>query len=85
MVSQTPLQGVELVSCAKANAKYGKAVAARQCGYGEEIETFEKSLQDACEEAGVDVEQLSDLLTPQEMQRSRGSIEVSPNTLDEDL
>lgn len=85
MASQTPLHGVELVSCAKANAKYGKISAAEQCGYGSNIEAFEASLKQACDEAGLTINQLSDLLTIQELGRDRGAVEVSPKTLDGEL
>ncbi len=85
MASQTPLHGLELVACAKANAKYGIVSAAEQCGYGADTDAFESSLKRACDEAGITIEQLSDLLTAQELGRNRGAVEISPNTLDDDL
>ena len=39
------LQGVELIDCAKANAKRGTAYAAKQSGYNENISLFQKNLK----------------------------------------
>ena len=40
------LQGIELIDCAKANAKQGVTVAAKQSGYGQDIALFQKNLED---------------------------------------
>jgi hypothetical protein len=85
LTSKKPLQGVELISCAKANAKYGEASAAKQCGYGENVETFLNSLKQACDEAGLAVNQVSDLMTTEEIAHDRGTVEISPRTLDDAL
>lgn len=76
------LQGIELIDCAKANAKQGLTVAAQQCGYGDNISLFRKNLIQACQEIGVDIEQLSDLVTDQQMvKESPGtSIEIAPDS-----
>ena len=57
------LQGIELIDCAKANAKQGKAYAAKQSGYDENISLFQKNLKQACQEIGVDIDDIKDLIT----------------------
>lgn len=51
-----------MVDCAKANAKSGPAIAAKQCGYGDDIAAFRAALQTACDEMGVEADSLLDLL-----------------------
>ncbi|HEY9818868.1 MAG TPA: hypothetical protein V6D20_24125 [Candidatus Obscuribacterales bacterium] len=63
MAALKPLQGVDLISCAQANARLGLKVAAQQCGYGENTDQFGRVLQDTCRDMGIDISQLSDLLT----------------------
>lgn len=62
MAAQSPLTGVVLVDCAKANAKAGVATAATQCGYGGDTEGFKAALKLACDEMGVTLDDLSDLI-----------------------
>ena len=81
MASPTPLQGTELVDCARANAKQGIETAARQCGYGEDLNTFARELKQACEQMNLQVKELSELITDQEMILQLGSGEVvAPDT-----
>lgn len=81
MASPTPLQGIELVDCAKANAKQGLQVAAHQCGYGQDLDRFQQSLEQACQGIGVNIQELSDLITDQQaVRRAAGGIEVAPDT-----
>lgn len=80
MASSIPLQGTDLVACAKANAKLGLGTASQQCGYGEDTDLFRQQLQQACQEIGVDIEQLSDLITDQQRIKNRGGIEISPDS-----
>lgn len=81
MSSSTPLQGTELVDCARANAKQGIETAARQCGYGEDLNTFAQALKQACEQMNLQVKELSELITDQEMILQMGSGEVvAPDT-----
>ena len=84
MASSTPLQGTELVDCARANAKQGIETAARQCGYGGDINMFAQALKQACEEMNLQVKELSELITDQEMilQIGRGEV-VAPDTASE--
>lgn len=83
MGSPTHLQGVELISCAKANAQQGLETAAQQCGYGENIQLFQQNLVLAGEKIGVDLDQLSDLITLQQEARKMGTISVAPDTASE--
>lgn len=62
MAAQSPLTGVILVDCAKANAKNGPAIAAQRCGYGENVQSFRAALRTACDEMGVEADSLLDLL-----------------------
>ena len=62
MANASPLTGAVLVDCARANAKRGVAIAAERCGYGNDTETFEQSLIDACDEMGVSIDELAELI-----------------------
>lgn len=84
MASSTPLQGTELVDCARANAKQGIETAAYQCGYGEDVNAFAQVLKQACEQMNLQVKELTDLITDQEMILQIGSGEVvAPDTASE--
>ena len=84
MASPTPLQGTELVDCARANAKQGIETAALQCGYGEDLNTFAQQLKQACEQMNLQVKELSELITDQEMLLQLGTGEiVAPDTASE--
>jgi len=81
MASPTPLHGTELVDCARANAKQGIATAAQQCGYGEDLNAFAQELKQACEQMNLQVKELSELITDQEMLLQMGTGEiVAPDT-----
>ena len=80
MASQTPLKGIELVDCAKANAEQGVGTAAELCGYGEDVGMFSQELKQACQDIGVDIKELNDLITNQETVVGEGGIEVAPDT-----
>lgn len=62
MQARKPLEGAELISCAKATAIHGVEAAADACGYGDDTATFEQSLKSACEEAGIHIKGLGDLV-----------------------
>ncbi len=80
MASPTPLIGLELVDCARANAKQGIETAAQLCGYGEDINAFSRELKLACDDMGVTVHELSDLITDQDnLIKIEGEI-VAPET-----
>lgn len=80
MASPTPLTGIELIDCARANAAQGVTVAANLCGYGEDITEFQRSLQQACQQIGIEITELSQLITDQQMILQTGGIEVAPDT-----
>lgn len=80
MASSTPLKDLELVDCARANAKQGIETAAKMCGYGDDLQTFSQELQKACDRMGVTFNELSDLITTQDaLIRTEGEI-VAPET-----
>lgn len=80
MASSSPLKGIELVDCAKANAAQGSNVAAELCGYGKDVAQFKQNLQQACQQMGVEISELSDLITEQQVVRETGGIEIAPDT-----
>lgn len=60
--ASSPLKGTELISCAKSIAIHGADAAAKACGYGDDVAAFEQSLDQACEEAGIHIQGLGDLV-----------------------
>lgn len=80
MTASAPLHGIELIDCAKANARNGIKVAAQQCGYGEDHEQFLEAVQDACQSIGVDVNELRDLISEQRKLKTNQGIEISPDS-----
>ena len=84
MASPTPLQGTDLVDCARANARQGIETAALQCGYGKDLNTFARELKQACQQMNLQVKELSELITDQEMLLQLGTGEiVAPDTASE--
>jgi hypothetical protein len=84
MPSSKPLHGTELVDCARANAKQGIETAAYQCGYGDDLNTFARELRQACTEMNLQVKELSELITDQDMILQIGTGEiVAPDTASE--
>ncbi|MEN9518808.1 MAG: hypothetical protein RLZZ381_1396 [Cyanobacteriota bacterium] len=78
------LQGIELIDCAKANAKQGVEVAASLSGYEKNVDLFIENLQVACQQIGVKISELEDLITDQQLAKeNRQVIEISPDTADE--
>ncbi|MBD1861672.1 MULTISPECIES: hypothetical protein [Trichocoleus] len=80
MASPTPLKGTDLIDCAKANAKQGVETAAYFCGYGSDLNTFEQELHQACQDIGVNINELSDLITDQQQLIQFAGTEVSPDS-----
>ncbi len=62
MKSTIKLHGIELLDCAQANAKLGLSTTAQQCGYGNNILAFQKELQKAGSEIGIQISGLQDLM-----------------------
>ncbi|GAX36353.1 hypothetical protein [Nodularia sp. NIES-3585] len=84
MASPKPLIGTELVDCARANAKQGIETAAYQCGYGDDINTFARELRESCEKMNLQVKELNELITDQDMILELGTGEiVAPETASE--
>ncbi|MBW4642179.1 MAG: hypothetical protein KME23_04040 [Goleter apudmare HA4340-LM2] len=84
MASSTQLYGTELVDCARANAKQGIETAAYQCGYGDDLKTFAQELKKACEQMNLQVKELSELITDQDMILEMGTGEIiAPDTASE--
>ena len=76
------LQGIELIDCAKASAKQGSAAAAKNCGYDDNIGLFIENLNKACQQIGVDISELDDLITDQQLAKeNKRVLEVSPDTV----
>ena len=61
MSAKTPLEGTELVDCARANAKQGSETAAELCGYGSDLNRFKQAVKQACTDMGVQFNELTDL------------------------
>lgn len=80
MASSEPLKDTDLIDCAKANAKQGIETAAMRCGYGQDLESFEQNLKQACDRIGVDIQELSDLVTDQQRVIEKGGLEIAPET-----
>jgi hypothetical protein len=80
MPASKPLKGIELVDCAKANAPQGVLVATELCGYGQDVVTFQQELQQACQDMGVEISELSDLITEQQTVRQMGGVEIAPDS-----
>ncbi|AFY47949.1 hypothetical protein Nos7524_2098 [Nostoc sp. PCC 7524] len=84
MASPKPLHGTDLVDCARANAKQGIETAAYQCGYGEDINTFARELKQACQQMNLQVKELNQLITDQDMILNLGTGEIiAPETSSE--
>jgi hypothetical protein len=84
MAESTPIYGTELVDCARANAKQGIETAANLCGYGTDLNTFARELRKACEEMNLQVKELNQLITDQDLILELGTGEVvAPQTASE--
>lgn len=76
------LQGIELIDCAKANAKQGVAIAAKQSGYDQNIGLFVENLHKACQQIGVNIDELEDLITDQQIAKEeRKVMDVAPDSV----
>lgn len=80
MSSPFPLTGPELVDCAKANAADGADIAAERCGYGQDVAAFQAALKSACADMAVDIESITDLITPQQRVMTQGGQSIAPDT-----
>ncbi len=80
MSSSTPLKGSELIDCARANMKQGIEVAAKGCGYGDNISSFENELRAACNAMGIDVNSFADLISLEQSVTEPSGVEIAPDT-----
>ncbi len=80
MASSTPLQGFELIDCAKANSKELVIVAAQLCGYGDDFNLFEQELKKAGAAIGVEIDSFDDLVDTPPSATSKLGIEIAPET-----
>jgi hypothetical protein len=79
MSSQIPLQGIDLISCAQANIKQGIEEAAFQCGYQQNAQLFVDALEQACEDIGIAIDDLTQLGKQDAEVEARGVI-VAPDS-----
>ncbi len=82
MAAPTPLHGTELIDCARASAKQGLLVAAHQCGYHDDIDTFQHELTSALTQMGITNKDFEDLLKTSVLEPKLG-IEFAPDTATE--
>lgn len=76
------LQGIELINCAKANAKQGVEVAAERSGYDKNTGLFIENLNKACQQIGVKINELDDLITDQQIAKeNRKVMDISPDSI----
>ncbi|MEC4892593.1 MAG: hypothetical protein SAL07_20810 [Oscillatoria sp. PMC 1051.18] len=80
MAASEPLTGTDLIDCAKANANQGIETAAKQCGYGDDLSRFQTALKQACHHIGIEISELSDLITDQDNVINKGGVKVAPDT-----
>ncbi|MBW4440128.1 MAG: hypothetical protein KME10_02580 [Plectolyngbya sp. WJT66-NPBG17] len=78
MASPTRLTGLDLVDCARANAKQGIETAANLCGYGSDLEGFRSQLKQACEHMRIEFHELGDLIKDQPVALSLDGVTVEP-------
>lgn len=81
MTSSAPLRGTDLIDCARANAKKGIEVTAQRCGYGSDLATFERELQQAGKHIGVEIHGFDDLTHPGKAKQAGEA--VGPDSLSE--
>ncbi|MDJ0734337.1 MAG: hypothetical protein QNJ47_09725 [Nostocaceae cyanobacterium] len=79
MASSTPLTGIELIDCARANSNAGIELAAERCGYGQDLNAFESQLQQDCDRMGISISSFQDLITMEQKINPPG-IEIAPDS-----
>jgi len=79
MASSLPLQGSELIDCARANGNQGIEAAAERCGYGGDLAMFEQALRKAGDSIGVNIRGFDDLADHPHEEHEPG-IEIAPET-----
>lgn len=77
-----PLTGVDLIDCARANAKHGVQTAAEQCGYGDNLDQFHQALIAAGQQMGLNIKSIDSLIVDEGSQPGTRSVEIAPSTFD---
>jgi hypothetical protein len=80
MTPSQSLKGIALINCAKANAQQGIHTTAKFCGYGSDLDTFTRELNQACQDIGIGVKTLTDLITSQQKMKLGRGIEIAPES-----
>lgn len=80
MSTSTPLEGTELIDCARANGNDGIEIAAERCGYGQDIKAFENKLKKACQSIGVEFNHFNDILKSSTDYHKDAGLIVAPET-----
>ncbi len=80
MASPTRLTGLDLIDCARANAKQGIETAANLCGYGADLNGFRQELQKAAEHMRIEFHELSDLIKDEHSAIDIGGEIVAPDS-----
>lgn len=80
MASPTRLTGLELVDCARANAKQGIKEAAALCGYGSDLNGFRSELKQACDHMRIEFHELSDLIKGESISLGLDGVTVEPDS-----
>ncbi|MGG6268340.1 hypothetical protein ACQ4M3_39920 [Leptolyngbya sp. AN03gr2] len=80
MASPTRLTGLDLVDCARANAKQGIETAAHLCGYGTDLAGFRSELKQACDHMRIEFHELSDLVKDQPVAVTLDGVIVEPDS-----
>lgn len=78
MSASQPLHGTDLISCARASLSLGIAEATQQCGYDQNVAEFQNSLKQACQQIGINLTEMGQLL--EEPDRPEAGIEISPDS-----
>ena len=85
MSSSTPLDGSELIDCAKANSEKDIKVVSERCGYDEDIAAFERELKKACSLIGVEIKRFEDLREDELENQQKPEIEIAPKNFSTQL
>lgn len=83
MSTPTPLEGTELIDCARANGNEGIEIAALRCGYGTDLNTFETQLKKACQSIGVEFNHFDDILKSSTDYHKDAGLIIAPDTASE--
>jgi hypothetical protein len=80
MTSPRPLHGTELIDSVKASAKKEIKVVSELCGYGQDIEAFERELKKACNAIGLEIEGFQYFQENELDSLKEPTVEIAPET-----